>query len=107
MDEAMQPLGQDSSSRLADDFRTVVSDAEQLLRHAANQAGEGYVEARQRLESSLKTARRGLDQLEHTVADGSRRAARATDGYVRNHPWESIAVGAGIGMLVGLLVGRR
>ena len=41
------------------------------------------------------------------MIDGSRRAVRATDGYVRSHPWESIAVGAGIGVLVGLLIGRR
>jgi len=106
MDQAMHPLKQ-GTNRLADDFRAVVTDAEQLLRAAANQAGEGYAEARERLEASLKAARRELDTLEHQVVDGARRAGRATDGYVRDHPWESIAVGAGIGVLVGLLIGRR
>ncbi|HEY0883794.1 MAG TPA: DUF883 family protein [Ramlibacter sp.] len=106
MDQATHPL-KEGTSQLADDFRAVVSDAEQLLRSAANQAGEGYAEARERLEASLQAARQQLDTLEHQMIDGARRAGRATDGYVRDHPWESIAVGAGIGVLVGLLIGRR
>ena len=45
MDQATQAL-RNSENRLADDFRAVVSDAEQLLRHAAREAGDGYNEAR-------------------------------------------------------------
>lgn len=106
MDQANETL-REGTNRLADDFRAVVGDAEQLLRNAATQAGEGYDEARARLEASLKAAREGLDTLEQSVVDRTRRAGRATDGYVRSHPWESIAVGAGIGVLIGLLIGRR
>lgn len=106
MNQATQPL-REGTSRLADDFRAVVRDAEELLRTAADQAGAGYGQARQRLEASLQTAREQLDALEQQAVDGARRAGRATDGYVRGHPWESIAVGAGLGVLVGLLIGRR
>lgn len=106
MDQAMHPL-REGTSRLADDFRAVVSDAEELLRTAANQAGEGYAQARDRLEGSLKAAREELDSFEQQMIDRARQAGRATDGYVRSHPWESVAVGAGIGVLVGLLIGRR
>lgn len=106
MDQATKPF-RAGTDRLAEDFRTVVTDAEQLLRQVASQAGEGYADARERLEASLSQARQGLSALEESVAGNARRAGRATDGYVRNHPWESIAVGAGIGLLVGLLVARR
>jgi len=106
MDQATQPLS-NRENRLADDFRAVVSDAEQLLRHAAKDAGDGYNEARERLESSLRTAREELSALEQAVADSARRAGRATDGYVHRHPWESVAVSAGVGLLLGLLIGRR
>ena len=106
MDQARQPFREDTN-RLADDFRAVVSDAEQLLRHAATQAGDGYNEARQRLEASLAAAREELGALQQSAADGARRAGRATDGYVRDHPWESIAIGAGVGLLLGLLIGRK
>ena len=106
MDQATQSTAS-NDNRLADDFRAVISDAEQLLRHAAKEAGQGYNEARERLEASLLTARKELADLQATTVDGARRAARAGDGYVRQHPWESIAVSAGVGLLLGLLIGRR
>ncbi len=106
MDQATR-IFKSGESRLAQDFKTVVSDAEQLLRHVAQGAGEGYSEARERLEASLQAAREELGELEHTVADGARRAGRVTDSYVHQHPWESIGLGAGIGLLLGLLIGRR
>lgn len=106
MDQATQARA-GSDTRLADDFRAVIRDAEQLLRHAAKEAGEGYNEARERLEASLETARQELADLQATTVEGARRAARAGDGYVRQHPWESIAVSAGVGLLLGLLIARR
>ena len=93
--------------RLAEDFKAVVKDAEELLRHAATDAGDGYDEARARLERSLKAARAELESMEKAVMEGTRRAARATDGYVHNHPWESIGIGAGVGLLLGMLIARR
>ena len=93
--------------RLAEDFKAVVDDAEELLRHAARDAGEGYEEARARLERSLKAARVELESMEKAVLDGTRRAARATDGYVHEHPWESVGIGAGLGLLLGMLIARK
>jgi ElaB/YqjD/DUF883 family membrane-anchored ribosome-binding protein len=96
-----------AQQRLAEDFKAVINDAEELLRHAAIDAGDGYDEARARLERSLKAARAELESLEKAVLEGTRRAARATDGYVHNHPWESIGIGAGVGLLLGMLIARR
>jgi len=104
MNDASQSLKQ---GQLAKDFKAVVNDAEQLLRHAASDAGQGYGEARKRLEESLKSAREEFARMEGAVVDGAKRAGRVTDGYVRQHPWESIGVGVGVGLLLGLLIGRR
>jgi len=93
--------------RLARDLRTVVDDAEALLRHAVRDAGQGYADARARLEQSLVSAREELATLEHAVADKLRQAGHATDAYVHEKPWQAIGVGAGVGLLVGLLLGRR
>ena len=93
--------------RLAQDFKAVLNDAEELLRHAARDAGEGYNEARVRLEESLKTARAELGTLEKAAVDNAKRAGRATDTYAHNHPWESIGIGAGVGLLLGMLIARR
>jgi ElaB/YqjD/DUF883 family membrane-anchored ribosome-binding protein len=105
-DSAKQSLSE-NRKRLAQDFKAVIDDAEELLRHAARDAGEGYDEARARLEESLKAARAELGNLEEAVMDGARRAGRATEGYVREHPWESLGIAAGVGLVIGLLIARR
>ena len=40
------------------------------------------------------------------MIDEVRGAARATDGYVRDNPWTAIGIGAGLGLLAGLLISR-
>jgi ElaB/YqjD/DUF883 family membrane-anchored ribosome-binding protein len=106
MNDTSQPL-RDGKKQLAKDFQAVVNDAEDLLRQAARSTGEGYDDARGRLEQALKAARVELKAMEDAVTDGAKRAARATDGYVHEHPWESIGIGAGIGLLLGMLIARR
>jgi len=80
-----------------------VRDAEDLLRATAGQAGEKLSEVRSRLASALETAKVTCDVLqEKTVA-----AAKATDRCIRDHPYESVGVAFGVGLLVGVLVSRR
>lgn len=97
----------DSQAQLAQDFKAVVNDAEELLRCTAHDAAHGYSDAREQLEKSLKTARRELDSMEHALLDRARHVSRATDDYVHRHPWESIGIGAGVCLLVGMLIARR
>lgn len=106
MDDATQTL-KDSQNRLRHDVHAVVDDAEALLRHAVRDAGEGYDDARGRLERSLKTARAELEGIEQAVLDNARRAKEATDEYVHQHPWQSMGIGAGVGLLLGMLISRK
>ena len=96
-----------SRSRLVQDFTTVLEDAQALLRHAAGDAGKSYADARQRLEKSIEQARERIGSAEEAMLASAREAGRSADGYVRSHPWESIAVGASVGLLLGMLLARR
>jgi ElaB/YqjD/DUF883 family membrane-anchored ribosome-binding protein len=78
----------------------LVSDIEELLKATAAQSGEKVTAARARLEASLAEAR-------ETVVLRGREAARATDRYVHDNPWTAIGASAGVGLLIGLLIGRR
>jgi ElaB/YqjD/DUF883 family membrane-anchored ribosome-binding protein len=95
------------TDRLLDDLRQVVEDTEALLRATAGQAGERAQEARSRVEESLRQARTRLEGLEQEVVTRARDAAHEADRYVRDNPWQSIGIAAGVAFLLGLLVSRR
>lgn len=97
--------------RLAEDLKLVVRDTESILRHKVADAGQGYTEARDRLERTLHDAKEQLSALERTAVETARTYARETDSYVQRHPWETsgvgMGIGVGIGLLLGLIAGRR
>jgi len=96
-----------SKEKLMDDLRLVVADAEELLRATANQAGEGAVAARARIQESLQVVKGRLSAAEAAVIERTRQAAKATDQYVHNNPWQSIGISACAGVIVGMLIARR
>jgi ElaB/YqjD/DUF883 family membrane-anchored ribosome-binding protein len=89
------------------DLKEVISGAEELLRVTANNAGAEYTATKHKLEKSMHAARDELDRLEHAALLRAKQAARATDMYVHDHPWQSIGVGAALGLVIGVLIGRR
>lgn len=96
-----------STDKLLGDLRTVVADAEALLKATAGQAGERIQEARGRAESSVRQARERIMSLEQDLAAQARAAAREADRYVHDNPWQVIGVAAGAAFLIGFLAGRK
>lgn len=103
----MTPESAVTKEKLAQDLRNVISDAEDLLRATASQAGEKVTAARDKIENSLRRAKLKLTEVEDAIVDSSKQAARATDEYVHDHPWRAVGIAAGVGFIVGLLIGRR
>lgn len=103
MDDARTTLSH-GRAQLAQDFRTLLGDAEELLRHASQGGDEGFNNARERLEKSLGTARRAFDNREHALRDRARHAGRAADLYMHRHPWETIGVAAVLGVMAGIVL---
>ncbi|HVP08502.1 MAG TPA: DUF883 family protein [Burkholderiales bacterium] len=103
-----QPMTTDvNKDKLVADLKVVVADAEELLRATASQAGEKVVAARERIQASLATAKVKLGEAERAAVAKAKEAARATDEYVHDNPWQAVGIAAGIGVLLGLLIGRR
>ena len=96
-----------ATDRILDDLRRVVDDAEGLMRETANVAGERAQDARARAAESLRQARERLQGVEEEMVTRARDATKHADRYVRDNPWQSIGVAAGVGLLLGLLIGRR
>ena len=103
-----QPAINDASrQKLVADLKVVVADAEELLRATASQAGEKVSAARERIQASLATAKVKLTDAERALVDKTKDAAKATDEYVRDNPWQAVGIAAGIGFLLGLLINRK
>ncbi len=100
-------LKDSSRAKLINDVKTLIVDAEAYLGATVAQTGETYAAARKKLERTLDTAKTQIAEAHRVLDEKTRAAARATDAYVHERPWESIAVGAGVGLLVGLLLARR
>lgn len=103
----MTALSSTQTEKLMTDLRLIVADAEELLRATAGQAGEGAAEVRTKVEASLARARDGLSQVQDAAVVKAKAAGRQADDYVHEHPWPSIGLAAGIGLVLGVLIGRR
>lgn len=93
--------------KLMTDLRTVIADAEEVLRVTAGDAGAGAAELRVRMQERLAQAKVRLHDLQDAAVARAKAAGHAADDYVHDHPWQAVALGAGVGLVVGLLIGRR
>ena len=94
---------QEAMDRLLEDLQAVVQDGEELLRTGARELGEQGQAARERLGAALEVARETRRKLEERAAAG----LRSANVLVREHPYQSVGVAFGVGLLLGLLVSRR
>ncbi len=83
-------------SQLADDARA-------LMAATADMAGEKVSEARKRLAAALERAM----EMAATVREKAVASAKVADQAVHEHPYQAIAIGVGVGALIGYLVARR
>ena len=96
-----------TTRKLMDDLKTLLADAEALMAATAGDASERVREARKRATESVGHARARLDALEAELKERTAAAAQQADRYVHDNPWQVIAMAAGVGALVGILLGRR
>ena len=95
------------SSEIESDVSRAISGAEDMLAQAATATGEKAAELRGRALEQLRALRDRMHDAQAAALRQSKAAARATDDYVHDHPWRAIGVAAGVGVLIGLLIGRR
>jgi len=92
-----------NTDRLVTDLKTVTRDAEELLKTVSGEKGNGSHELRMRLSSAIDSCKATYHRLEEKAVAG----AKATDKTIRQHPYESLGVAFGMGLLVGVLVSRK
>ena len=91
------------STATDNDLGTLAEDARALMAATADVAGEKVGEARKRLTAALESARDVAGRVRDKAVEG----AKAADEAVHEHPYQAIAIGVGIGAILGYLVARR
>lgn len=92
---------------LMDDLRAVVADAEALLAATAGDVSERARQARQKAAESVEKARANLAELEGDLKARAKAMADEATEYVRENPWQSVGIAAAVGVVIGVLLGRR
>lgn len=95
MDRTTHDLGQDID-RLAEDARA-------LIAATADITGDRVGEARKRLALALENAEELYRRARQRAIEG----AKVTDAAIHQHPYQAIAIGVGIGAVVGYLLARK
>ncbi|MCC7006890.1 MAG: DUF883 domain-containing protein [Ottowia sp.] len=89
------------------DLKAVLANAEEFLKQAAIHSGERANELREKGLHALRQAKEKAQDLQETVTASSKQAIHATDDYVHTHPWRSIGIATGLGLLIGLMINRK
>jgi ElaB/YqjD/DUF883 family membrane-anchored ribosome-binding protein len=96
-----------TKGKMVDDFKAIVADADDLLQATTKVSGEGINAARAKFAEKLTSAKTSLAEAERRLVDKAKQAATATDDYVKGNPWAAVGIAAGVGILIGFLVGKR
>ena len=85
------------------ELQDLIAESEKLLKDSASLIGEEGETLRAQVCLKLKPA---LDSVTN-VRERTKPVVDATESYIGGHPWQTVAISAGFGLVVGLLLGRR
>lgn len=96
--------GARSPESTAAELNRIVGQAEELLKTLGEEGGAAYDAVRERVQRTVAQAKTRLSSASTRARAAANDAARATDTYVHEHPWESVAYGAVAGAAIGVLI---
>jgi ElaB/YqjD/DUF883 family membrane-anchored ribosome-binding protein len=93
-----------ASKHLLDEMHALVAEAEKLMESSAPDRGDDVVGAlRARFDSAQERLSEIYTDTRKKVVD----TAKNTDKAIRTNPYQSMAIAAGVGVLLGLYMSRR
>jgi len=96
-----------SAEQLIGEFKSLMADAEALIKATEDHPGEAISSIRNKALETLAGAKESLSSVEGKLLDKAKVAADGADDFVHRNPWEAVGVAAGLGLLIGLFIGRR
>jgi ElaB/YqjD/DUF883 family membrane-anchored ribosome-binding protein len=99
----VQANGEQIKDQAFSELQALIEESEKLLKSSVSLVGEDAENLRGQISQKLQQA---LDSL-NSARDRTRPMVDATEVYIGGHPWQTVAISAGFGLVVGLLLGRR
>ena len=99
-----QSSAESYKDKMLSELKSLVGDAEKLLKQAADSSSEGLATMRTQFDRQMDRTRDQLDKARKTINDNARRSTAAARGYVRENPLRSVGVATAAGVIVGLVV---
>ncbi|MBI1892136.1 MAG: DUF883 domain-containing protein [Burkholderiales bacterium] len=96
-----------SFKTVRNDMKTLVRDAQELFREATAATGEKADELRSKGLDMLETALARAQEMQTAAIETGKEIAETTDDFVKENPWKAVAISAGVGLLVGMLIARK
>ena len=93
-----------TSQDIVNDLHALVAEAEKMLGDSASAHTADTVSA---LRARFTAAQERLGELYTGARKQVVAGAKCTDEAIRANPYQSLAIAAGVGLLIGVLVGRR
>src|SRR5271168_4850219 len=90
--------------KFVEDVKVLTKDVQELLKATASVVGDKAAEARVKVQDSLKVAQDKLSVVQDNVRAKGQEAFATSDAYVRDNPWNSVGIAAGVGFAVGVML---
>ncbi len=92
---------------LKQDLKQVGRDMEQLVSNVGSNGAAASAAIREKVSPLLASARESIYAVSSDVKARASNAAKKTDAYAHEHPWQSIGIAAVAGLAIGALLSRR
>lgn len=96
-----------SLEAVRNDMKALVKDAQDLFRQAGAATGERADELRSKGLVLLDVAMAKAQEVQSVAIETGKEIAGSADDFVHEKPWQAVAISAGVGLLVGLLIARK
>lgn len=89
------------------DLKTLISDTEALVKATAQDVRDETKEIHARVTAALERAKTTYAELQQQGAETGKAVVKRADSIIREHPYQTIGIALGVGLLLGLLAMRR
>ncbi|HWV13887.1 MAG TPA: DUF883 family protein [Cellvibrio sp.] len=98
---------QHASQDISKEFKSFLSDVENLYKATTSLTGEDLAKAKAKLNQRIQSAKEVVGESSANILQQARKTATVTNEYVHEKPWTVIGATAAAGFLLGFLLSRR